>query len=402
MGDKMKKFFAVLLIALFLCGCKNDSVSVQKNESDPQHAAFSKNDFSSGVWLSFSEVNSLLEDPGSFKSRFSEITENLKSLNIENLYIHVRSHCDSIFDSEFFPMTESAAKIDYDIFEYIIDACHKENIKVHAWINPYRVSTSTEDPKELDENSPARRWLCDDDSQNDKNVLIYNGIYLNPGEFDSRQLVINGVKEILDSYDVDGIHFDDYFYPTSDPEFDKESYEAYKDTAKKPLSLDNWRRASVDALISGCKTAIDASGSNAVFSVSPAADIDKNYNDYYADIGSWVKSGYIDEIIPQLYFGFEHTDSYYNFQNLLKEWKELCQSNRSVKLTIGLAAYKIGTQSPSDGSEWQENSDILARQAQICLNDNNVSGIVLFSYSGLFSDQTQNTKERENLTAVLN
>ena len=205
------------------------------------------------------------------------------------------------------------------------------------------------------------------------------------------------MRELLQKYDVDGIHFDDYFYPTTDEEFDRESYESYKKSAKSPLPLADWRRANVDALISGCKTAIELSGKNVVFSISPAASIEKNYNTLYADIGGWTQKGYLDEVIPQLYFGFDYKDEDFRFNNLISEWKKLCEKNTAVKLKIGLAPYKIGTISEADGNEWQENSDILLRQLQICFHDPQITGVVYFSSTSLFSENVQNTAERVNL-----
>lgn len=386
----MKKVICVL-IALILClaACENEAVETENLKP--------KTDFSYGMWLSYSEIDTLLKEPENFKSEFAEIISNAVNLGITELYIHIRSHGDSLFESEYFPLKESAKPYDYDVFEYMLKECQKAKIRVFAWINPYRISAVSEDTNKLDGESPAKKWLSDGDKQNDLNVIKYDGIYLNPAEFEARQIVVNGVREVLEKYKVDGIHFDDYFYPTTDIEFDSESYEKYLKTAKNPLKLDDWRRANVDTLISDCKTAVELSGKEAIFSVSPAADIERNYNSFYADVSGWIEKGLVDEIIPQLYFGFNHTDSAFNFENLLSRWVRACEKNEKVKLKIGLAAYKIGTTSSTDGDEWAKNSDILSRQAKICLQNDRVGGAVFFSYSGLFSEKPQNKTERENL-----
>ena len=389
----MRKLLALcILFSILLSSCA---------PSQPVEAPQTKTDFSYGLWLSYSEIDALLQDENSFKSEFNTVLENLKRLKITNLYIHIRSHCDSIFESQYFPKRKSAQKFSYDVFYYMLEECHKIGIKVHAWINPYRVSTATADVLTLDHQSPAYKWHTDNNPENDKNILKEKGIYLNPAEFETRQLVIDGIKEVLNNYAVDGIHFDDYFYPTTNTEFDRESYTAYLETTKNPLSLEDWRRANVDTLISDCRTAIKATKKDVIFSISPAASIDNNYNLLYADVGLWIKNGYIDEIIPQLYFGFEHPDFQYRFKTLLKDWKKLCNNNKQVKLIIGLGAYKIGSESDSDGTEWQENTNLISRQTEICLRDLYVDGVTFFSYSDLFSAKPHNTYERENLIDII-
>lgn len=390
----MKKAVSIFLIIIcVLSGCN----SLENSSEESVQPTYTNHEFTKGVWLSFNEVNSLLTD--NFRSDFGNVINNLKSLKITDLYFHIRSHCDSVVKSDYFPQTELSKTQDFDILEYVINACHSDNIRVHAWINPYRVNAADSDIGSLPADSPVVKWLNDQDSENDKNVCIINGIYLNPAENEVRQLIVNGVKEIINNYNVDGIHFDDYFYPATDQNFDSVSYEAYKNTTEHPLKLDDWRRANVDTLIADCNLAIKSKDRNIIFSISPSADIEKNYNARYADISSWCKDGLIDEVIPQLYFGFNHTDPQFCFNNLIKEWTKLC-NNSKAQLKIGLAPYKIGTESISDGTEWQTNTNILARQFEICKNNNLINGICFFSYSSLFSNEEANTKERENLIGV--
>ena len=396
----MKKIIVcVLAFFLLLAGCSvGDSSSIPQNREVLPY----ENASTSGVWISFSEINAMLKSEDGFKTEFDKAVENCKALKIGEIYVHIRPYCDSLYKSDYFPLTKAAKDIDFDAFQYIINACHTAGIKVHAWINPYRVQTSSSDIESLDPESPAYKWLSDESAENDKNVSIYNGIYLNPAEPEVRELVINGIREVLDKYEVDGIHFDDYFYPTADPEFDSLSYEKYKSETENPLSLSDWRRANVNALISGCYTAVKFYGKDIVFSVSPMASVEKNYNELYADVKTWVESGCVDRIIPQLYFGFNYPDERFCFDNLLDEWIELSKENTEVELKIGLAPYKIGTDSEADSLEWNTFDDIIARQAEICYKNGNVSGYVLFSYSSLISSEELNTKQRENLISVTN
>lgn len=380
---------AVLIFFIFLSGCN-------LKPSD------SKRYFSScGIWLSYYEIGDMLKFSNGFANEVKEVIKNCKDTGIEEVYVHVRSHCDSIFQSEYFPLNENAKLYDYDIFEYMIEELHKNSIKVHAWINPYRVTTQTSNINEVSTESPAFKWLNDENSDNDLNVLISDGIYLNPASNEVRQLIINGIVETVDKYDVDGIAFDDYFYPTTSEEFDLASYENYKNSTLKPLSLSDWRRTNVNILISGCYNAIKLRNENIVFTISPSHSIKRNYDEFYADAEYWIKEHIVDVIMPQIYFGFEYPDKNYRFENLLEDWKNLVKEKYGVKLLISLPAYKIGTDAEPDSKEWKTNTDIIARQAEICFGDDRVDGFVIFSYSSLFSDETLNTKQRNNFKEIM-
>ena len=390
----MKRLLVLSLILLFiLSGCRK---AYSDNMSSAEETSISGREISSGVWLSYLEINTLIKSEKGFKYKFDKVAEKLYEFGINELYFHVRSHCDSVVKSQYFPQTDTSKTVNYDILDYVISVCHQKGIKVYGWINPYRVTATHSDISKLPDDSPAVKWLTDGDSQNDRNVVVMDGIYLNPAESEVRKLVVDGVRELLKTYDLDGIHFDDYFYPVTDPDFDKISYESYKAATENPLSLADWRRENVNTLIAETHTAIKSSGKNVIFSVSPAASIEKNYNSAYADVKYWIDNGLVDEVIPQIYFGFNHTDSDFNFPKLLKEWLKFCK-NSKASLKIGLAPYKIGTESDTDGDEWQKNSDILARQVALCRQNSKINGVVFYSYTSLFSESEQNTAERNNM-----
>ena len=387
----MKKIVAIILILII-------SLSACGKVSDNENGVLGKYSESvvGGVWLSFSEINTILK-ADNIEKEIEAVASNCKNLNIRDVYIHTVSFCDAIYKSEIYPKTQSAKAVDFDVLEKFIDIFHKNDIRVHAWLNPYRVSTSNSEIEKLDEMSIVRQWLSDEDKENDSNVCLYNGIYLNPASEQVRRFITSAITEICENYEVDGIHFDDYFYPTTDIEFDKTSYEEYISGAESPLSLADWRRANVNILISDCYYTVKEIDENIEFSISPAADVKKNYNELYADVEYWIESGYVDSIIPQLYFGFLYPDKEFRFENLLEEWVSLSKKNSEVDLHIGLATYKIGTTSAPDNEEWQEYEDIIARQAELCYNNSFVKGFVLFSYSSVFSNNALNASQMENL-----
>lgn len=384
----MKKICIIFALVLVLVGCSAPKTQITVHNNSDSAV--------SGVWISYSELNQMLTSENGFKNEFQNVLSNLKKFKIENLYIHVRAFGDSLYNSEYFPLMQTVSGYEYDVFEYVINACKQENIKVHAWINPYRISTSSEDINTLNPQSPAYKWLTDEKAENDKNVCFSNGIYFNPAEQEVITLVINGVKEIINKYDVDGIHFDDYFYPTTDVKFDEISYNSYCQGKSNPLCLEDWRRNNVNILISGCYNAIKYINKDVVFSVSPMASIERNYNNLYADVLEWINGGYIDYIIPQIYFGFEYPDENFRFVNLLNDWKKAVKQSK-VGLFIGLATYKAVPELQEDKAEWENNHDIISRQVKTCVEDEVVSGYVYFSYSSLFSMEQPFKAQRENI-----
>ncbi len=382
----MKKVLAVLAVMVILAGCSKTTPQKQINKH-------------SGVWLSYSEVNAMLD--GDFKAEFNTLVKNCQSLKITDLYIHVRAFGDALYKSTLFPQNEKSLKYDFDILNYVTDVCHQNKIRVHAWINPYRISTATQNIDEINPNSPAYIWLKDADPQNDKNVCVSGGIYLNPAESQVQQLIIDGVREIVKGYDVDGIHFDDYFYPTQSEEFDKASYDLYKAQNPVPLPLADFRRLNVDLLLSGTYNAIKHIKSDVTFSVSPAASVQNNYEKLYADVRSWVDNGFVDAIIPQLYFGFEYPEDNFKFDKLLNAWCDIAELNPDIKLFIGLGVYKARPELEADKAEWQNNDDIIKRQVETLYNNDRVDGFVYFSYSSLVSDDMEFKAQRENLMNYL-
>jgi uncharacterized lipoprotein YddW (UPF0748 family) len=137
-------------------------------------------------------------------------------------------------------------------------------------------------------------------------LICENGIFLNPAHSESRKLVFEGIREILNKYKVQGIHFDDYFYPEAEKINDGKLYKEYKNQGGV-LTIEEWRRENVNALVSGVYSLVKSCDNNMIFSISPSADIEKCRNVFYADVEKWCREeGFADYIIPQIYLGFEN------------------------------------------------------------------------------------------------
>jgi len=313
--------------------------------SVPANAAPSE-DTLRGIWLSyvdFEPAGLYNKSESDFILAADKVFATLEHYGYNNVFFHVRPFDDAIYpNSSFKWCTYLAPKpLKYDALAYLIEAAHKHNIEFHAWINPYRITI-------------------------DK---IYN-----PAKKSTTTHIVNGVKEIIENYNVDGIHFDDYFYPSIQK--GKQFYKVSVETRKK----------NVNEMINKVFTTIKDYDANIAFGVSPSG------NTEYAksigcDLETWInEEDYIDYIIPQLYW----SDNYRlggkkvkYFTKTLKEWTKL--NNNKLPIYIGLALYKAGTVRPEDPG-WRNNSNNMGIQAKLA-DKYLCDGYVMFSYQYLFTNE---------------
>ncbi len=332
-------------------------------------------------------------DPEVLKDEAVKILDDAQSMGINAVFLQVRPTADALYNSKYFPWSKyltgtqgKAPDGGFDPLSFWTAEAHKRGIELHAWVNPYRITKKTvTEPKptikSLDSSHPARK--------NPDWVVQYsdNNLYFNPGIPEVRQLIVDSVMELVDNYDIDGIHFDDYFYPGTNFN-DSETFAKYGKSFK---NIGDWRRNNVDLLVSGVHNAIESSGKNVRFGISPfgiwankknnSLGSDTNgletYYDHYADSRKWVKEGTVDYICPQIYWniGFSVAD----YSKLLTWWKNIV-SGTDVDLYIGHAAYKAGNSSKS--SPWYGVAEI---EKQLLLNNNypEVKGSVFYNYTSL-------------------
>lgn len=352
----------------------SQSTPVPKNDDPP---AVNREDEVRAIWLSYLDLGPLLkgQSKSSFTNSINKVMNNIQDLGLNTVYVQVRPFGDALYYSDYFPssylFTGTEGEIGsqpYDALEIMVEAAHKRGLWIEAWLNPYRVRTSN---MALSEDNPAREMLDTGDA------LRYDGgIYYNPGSPAARELIVDGVREIVQNYDVDGIHFDDYFYPpNASAAFDAETY-AEADTAK---GLAAWRREQVDILV---KEVYSAVGSGKTFGISPAGNNENNYNALYCDVEKWLTTpGYVDYICPQVYFGFNNTVKPYKATS--REFNDMI-TRSGVKLYVGLACYKIGDLQQG-GAEWANNTDMMARQVEYARTLSRYGGFALYRYDSLFN-----------------
>ena len=338
-------------------------------------------------------------DPESQRADFARLLDELKSTGINAVFAQIRPTSDSFYPSDYFPWSHwltgeqgEAPGDGYDPLRFMIEEAHKRNMEFHAWINPYRISMH-DDPSLLAPEHPARLH---------PDWVVSNGgrLYFNPGIPEAKEYIIAGVKEIVEKYDVDGIHMDDYFYPyPGNEEFnDAREYEAYR-SGGGTLSLGDWRRDNVNAIVRDLHQGIKGLKPYVKFGISPfgiwrnkgsdptGSDTtgQQNYDGLFADTRTWIKMGWIDYIAPQLYWHFGYSAAAY--EKLIDWWtKEIDGENdrsgkHNVHLYIGQGAYRVGVD-----ANWT-NPDQLPAQLRFNRDRaDRVSGSIMFSSSHLLAN----------------
>ncbi len=393
----MKKIFVFFLISsLFLIS--NVLVSSKKFEKKSLEEEEIK-----GVYISYLEYltyfkgNSLSIN----KAYINKMLDNIKSLDLNTIFLHVSPFSDSIYKSKIFPFSSTLTGLEgknpgMDYLEYFLNEAHKRNIKVHAWINPYRISSSN-DTEKISKENPAYILL------NTNEVKVSDlGIYYNPTSSKVIDLIVKQVFELITNYKIDGIHFDDYFYV--DQEIDLENYKKY--SLKNPnITLGDYRLEMVNTMIRSVYETIKSYNKDIVFSIAPDGNLNNNYEYHFADVKTWLKeSGYVDIIMPQVYYGFEN--QYKPFMETVKEWNDLIAND--TKIVPVLAFYKVGQLDKQAGSgkyEWLNNNNIINRQINYVKTLNKYEGFTLFRYDFLFNDNLETSKtsaEIKNMKLVFN
>ncbi len=335
-----------------------------------------------GVWISYLEYAELMtgKSESAFRENISEVFDNVRELGLNTVYVHARSHGDAYYESELFPWSKYASgslnvSPEYDPLEIMVEEAHERDISIHAWINPLRLCSAKDMAGYGD--YTVSDWYGDG-----KYVVEVGGTcYLNPAYDEVTELISQGAAEIVANYDVDGLHIDDYFYPTTEAWFDSS---AFAESGESLLS--DFRFANCDRLVKSLCNAVKAANSSALFSVSVQGSIENNYNLMYADVEKWCgNEGYLDYIVPQIYYGFDNSTQPYS--ECLSRWEKMCSAG-GVPLVVGLTVSKIGSEDVWAGEgryEWVEDTAILARQLTEARECVSYAGACLYSYRSIYS-----------------
>jgi uncharacterized lipoprotein YddW (UPF0748 family) len=308
------------------------------------------------------------------------------------VFFQIRPTADALWPSTYEPWSEYLTGTQgqdpgWDPLGTAVQEAHARGLELHAWCNPYRVANHT-DPSRLVASHPARRhpdW-----------VVPYGGkLYYNPGLPEVRAFVQDAMLDAVRRYRVDGVHFDDYFYPypVAGQTFDDDTaYAAHGDGFPDRAA---WRRDNIDKLILETAARIRKVRPAARFGISPfgvwrnaATDPRgsatragvQTYDDLYADTRKWVREGWIDYLCPQVYWniGFPAAD----YAELVPWWSAVAKGT-GVELYIGEALYKAGD--PAQPEAWQDPAE-LSRHLTFAAEYPQVTGHVFFSAKEVGAD----------------
>ena len=315
------------------------------------------------------------------KQEMINILDTLKQTGINTIMFQVRTQGDALYKSNINPwssvLTGTQGKDPgYDPLQFVIEEAHKRNMKVHAWLNPYRVTTSGTDLNVLSKNHQARK--------NPSWVLTHNNkLYFNPELEEVKNHIVETVAEIVNNYDIDGIHFDDYFYPSGYPLPQGEN---------KDGIVANSRRNHITDMINRVNQKIKSIKSDVEFGISPSGIWKNNRNDSngsntngkesyysdYADTRLWVKQNMIDYIVPQIYWETGHKSA--DYETLVKWWNDVAYGT-NVDLYIGHGIYK------------DEVSVQIDKQLEIASKYENVDGSIYYTTRDILNNR-QGAKDK--------
>ncbi|MFN3283350.1 MAG: glycoside hydrolase family 10 protein, partial [Pseudothermotoga sp.] len=272
----------------------------------------------------------------------------------------------------------------YDPLAFMVEEVHKRNMEFHAWINPYRVSMDT-NLDGLADNHPAKL--------NPDWVVSYGGkLWFNPGHPEVQEYIVKAILEVVENYDIDAIHFDDYFYPYPVAGLDFPDEELYQKYGAGFENKAAWRRNNVDTLIQELSKRIKEIKTYVKFGISPfgiwrnkSSDPNgsetngfQSYDSLYADTRKWVLNEWIDYVVPQIYWYFNYSPAAY--EKLLDWWLRQVE-DKNVHLYVGHGVYRVGTNDPN----WLD-PDQIPNQVRYNRNFEDVEGSVFFSANSLLKN----------------
>ena len=396
----MKKLFYILILVFAFASCSKKSVPVTGTVGTylgegpaPQvlPTKQKKKDFR-GVWIQTAWQERYQKmSPSECQAYLTKLVDDLYLVGFNAVIFQVRPEGDAFYESEYEPWSRFLTGVQgkapvpsWDPMAFMIELCHKHNMEFHAWLNPYRMSASKTlrmDKEHVYYKHPE--WF----------VKFNDNLYLNPGLPECRAFIRAVVGDILNRYDVDAIHFDDYFYPypVAGKTFDDQwAFETYCpllsiDTAS-PNALADFRRRNVDILIKSIHEDIKKIKPDVRFGISPFG-IYRNrksweggsetngtqcYDDLYANVLFWAKSGWIDYLIPQIYWEIGHKAA--DYSTLVKWWDNNTPKNCDLYIGQSIERSLDGSASAAKTPLLTKSNYNLSRKLNEASEAKNVKG----------------------------
>ena len=382
----MKKIGIFILILIVVFIYFNSNKETKKEEIKEEK----------GVFISYIDYNVLKgKNKDEMSKEIAYMIKNIKDFGLNSIILQTNPFNDAIYQSEIYQSSHIVVEhegdqLPIDILKTFIEKGRENNISIYAWMNPYRIRNKNS-IKDISKDSYYYKWLHTNNiEKTDK------GIFLNPASEEVLEYITKGINELCTNYDIKGVIYDDYYYPTGTIDLKN-----YKEQNKK-ISLKEYRINNINKLIEQSYNTVKEVNKNIKFGLSPSGNIENNLNKEYLDIKSILKTEKIDMIIPQLYYGFNNETKPYI--KTLNDWNSINKNNHD--LYVALSLYKSGKQDKWAGkgkNEWLENDDIIKKQILIARNTNNYKGFFIYRYDNLFNDinnKKLNT-EIDNLKSIM-
>lgn len=320
------------------------------------------------------------------KQEYIKYLDLFQQYNVNVVVGQIRPTADAFFESQYEPWSQyltgtRGKNPGYDVVQFMVDEAHKRGMEFHAWLNPYRISTNVNAFRPVDGEFYKQHpeW-----TMRYGNLLIFR-----PAIPEVRQHLVNVIDEICTKYPVDGIHFDDYFYPYPDGKNTLDDQGDFIKYGAEYSNIEDFRRGNVNKAIEDVHNLLVSKHPGVVFSISPygvwrnkskdsqngsdSSTSITNYDDLYADIRLWCEKGWIDLVVPQLYATTENIAM--NFKKMTTWWTK---NSFDCPVAIGIAMYKFGN--PAEGAIYVNNPTELETEFYYTRR-NNVSGTFIFNSS---------------------
>lgn len=317
------------------------------------------------------------------------LLDEMQSCNMNTIIFQIRPTADAFYKSHFEPSSHwltglQGKDMGYDPLQFVIDECHKRGMNIHVWLNPYRVNNDT-----VAYNTYAKDHIM---NTHPEWVVSYGKAkYFNPGLDEVRDFTCKVVKDIVANYDIDAIHMDDYFYPYKIAGEEFPDSLTFVNHPRGFTDKGDWRRNNVNMIIKEINETIKSEKPWVEFGISPFAiwrnkaedprgsetKAMTNYDGLYADILLWQEKGWIDYVLPQLYFNIGYPIADYA---ILADWWS--KYNYGANVYAGLAPYRVSKTAKQ--KEWH-NPKQLVKQIRRNTSDPNLQGEIYFSAKSFFN-----------------
>jgi len=324
-------------------------------------------------------------NPAQQQQEYVQLLDELQAMGMNTVFVQVRPTADAFYPSQMVPWSKFLSGTQgkdpgYDPLVFMIEETHRRGMQFHAWFNPFRANPDAK-TDQLAPNHVAKlhpEWIVNGN----------NKLYINPGIPQARQQIIAEIMEVVNRYDIDGVHLDDYFYPSDGVFPDDATFRIYN--SKGFANKDEWRRDNINQFVKELGQAIDRVKPEIMFGISPfgvwrnkavdptGSDTQAGvmtYDDMHADVRTWIQHEWIDYIMPQIYWSLSFSRARYDI--LVNWWANEVKGTR-VKLYIGHAPYKLGTKEAG----WHSAQEII-HQVEYNKQVPAVEGDVFFSAKDL-------------------